>query len=95
MDNYYGIFTPDGDGWIVRFPDVPGALTEGDTVEESLKMAVDALSSILANGHKGRDYFEPRSYAEISKEKEGNEVIMPVSPSKAIMDEYRLKNAFI
>jgi len=91
MLNYYAVFTPANGGWVVRFPDVPAALTEGETVEEALEMAVDALSAILATGRKGREYFAPRPFSEIAKEKEADELVMPVSPSEAIMDEYRPK----
>ncbi|WP_072100621.1 type II toxin-antitoxin system HicB family antitoxin [Yersinia rohdei] len=33
----------DGDGYFVSFPDIPEALTQGDTKEEALEMARDAL----------------------------------------------------
>ncbi|WP_077174077.1 type II toxin-antitoxin system HicB family antitoxin [Yersinia proxima] len=33
----------DGDGYFVSFPDIPEALTQGETREEALKMARDAL----------------------------------------------------
>jgi antitoxin HicB len=35
--------TPDGDGWLVRFPDIPEALSAGNTWEEAVSMAQDAL----------------------------------------------------
>lgn len=54
-------------------------------------MAVDALSGILAVGRKGRDYHAPRTYAEIAKERTAEELVMPVSPNEAIMEEYRPK----
>jgi antitoxin HicB len=33
----------DGDGYMASFPDVPEALTGGDTLKETLKLAEDAL----------------------------------------------------
>ncbi|MFA9209181.1 MAG: type II toxin-antitoxin system HicB family antitoxin [Yersinia sp. (in: enterobacteria)] len=33
----------DGDGYFVSFPDIPEALTQGETREEALEMARDAL----------------------------------------------------
>ena len=36
------------DGVILTFPDVPGSLTDGDTREEALSHAQDALITILA-----------------------------------------------
>lgn len=91
MLGYYAILTPYDDGWVVRFPDVPAALTEGETVERALENAVDALSAILATGRKGREHFAPRLYTEIEKEKKDGELVMPVSPDESIMEEYRPK----
>lgn len=34
---------PDSGGYVVSFPDIPEALTQGDTREEALKNALDAL----------------------------------------------------
>ena len=39
--------TPDGDGFLVTFPDVPEALTGGGDRAEALDMAADALSVAL------------------------------------------------
>lgn len=39
--------TPDGDGYLVHFPDIPEALTFGSTREEALDMAHDALLTAL------------------------------------------------
>jgi len=36
-------------GFLVSFPDVPGAITEGDTEEEALFNAAEALSGVLAS----------------------------------------------
>ena len=41
-------------GYTVTFPDIPGCLTEGDTLKEAKRMAKDALSlylhSLLSDG---------------------------------------------
>ncbi len=34
-------------GFVVTFPDIPEAITQGETVEEALKMAQDALETAL------------------------------------------------
>ncbi len=91
MDIYYAIFSPDDDGWSVRFPDAPSVNTCGETVEESLEMAVDALSAIMVLGRKGREYEAPKPYVEIKKEAKQGELIFPVLPSEKAMDEYRPK----
>ncbi|MBV1788614.1 type II toxin-antitoxin system HicB family antitoxin [Marinobacterium sp. D7] len=51
---YPVIVEPDGGGWLVTFPDVPEALTGGDTREEVLKEAVGALVTAF------EFYFEDR-----------------------------------
>lgn len=91
MNVYYGIFYPDEDGWGVRFPDAPSVNTCGDTIEQALEMAVDALSAIMAVGRKGREYNAPRGYLEIEQEAGKGELIFPVVPSEKTMDEYRPK----
>ena len=37
----------DGEGFAVTFPDLPGAITEGDTLEQALYMAQDCLGGFL------------------------------------------------
>lgn len=36
-------------GYCITFPDLPGCITEGDTLEESIRMARDALELFLWN----------------------------------------------
>src|SRR5665213_3217771 len=38
---------PDSGGFVVTFPDVPGAITEGDSKAEALHHALDALETIF------------------------------------------------
>lgn len=40
---YPAIFTAEDVGFSVRFPDLPGCFTEGDTIEETYKMAASAI----------------------------------------------------
>lgn len=45
---YNALFTPaEEGGYIVVFPDVPGAMTQGETMEEAYEMAFDALGLML------------------------------------------------
>lgn len=45
---YPAIFSSDGNnGYTVTFPDLIGCITEGDTLEEAVKMAEDALGIYL------------------------------------------------
>lgn len=46
---YPAVFTPDeGGGFVVTFPDVPEALTQGETLEECMAEAVDCLEEAIA-----------------------------------------------
>ena len=37
----------DGGGWLVEFPDLPGCMADGETVDDALREAVDAAQSWL------------------------------------------------
>ncbi len=47
MVTYPAIIEPDGGGFLVRFPDIPEALTQGATRDEALEMAADALLTAM------------------------------------------------
>jgi len=66
---------PDGSSFFVSFPDVPEALTQGETMEEALIMGKDALETAL------EFYFEDERTVPLpSKLKQGQHVI-ELSPS--------------
>jgi antitoxin HicB len=48
MFDYPVNLAPDGDTVLVTFPDIPEAITFGETEEEALRQAVDALESALS-----------------------------------------------
>lgn len=48
MIKYPARWEIDGDGFFIQFIDIPNAFTEGDTMEELIKMAEDALAGIIA-----------------------------------------------
>ena len=66
---------PDGSGWLITFPDIPEALTGGQTKEDAIEMAKDALITAL------EFYFEDkRTVPNPSKQEKGQEVVnLPVS----------------
>ena len=47
MAIYTAVFTPYDGGYTVAFPDVPGCVTGGATLEEAIRMARDALGGCL------------------------------------------------
>ena len=44
---YPAIFTPEDVGFSVRFPDIDGCFTSGETLEEAMSMAQDALCLMI------------------------------------------------
>jgi antitoxin HicB len=52
------------DGYLVEFPDLPGCLTEGETLEEALSNAREALSGWLyVSVLKDEDVPKPKAYS--------------------------------
>lgn len=48
MLRYPAVFTPaEEGGFVVEFPDIPEAITQGDSLEEAREMALDALVTSL------------------------------------------------
>src|SRR5688572_15801680 len=52
----------DNDTFLVTFPDVPGAVTYGDTIEEALTRAPDALATVFDALIKDRREIPPPSH---------------------------------
>jgi len=68
---------PDGDGFMVSFPDIPEALTCGDTYEEALDMAHDALLTSMDF------YFEDRRVVPTPSKAEKGQVLVALPASAA------------
>jgi predicted RNase H-like HicB family nuclease len=92
MTTYYAIFYKlESSGWGVRFPDAPSIHTSGKDLDEAVAMAVDALSGMLVVGRKGREYSAPSGYEAVMAQADKGELVFPVVPSEATMEEYRPK----
>ncbi len=66
---YPAVFSPEDSGYSVEFPDLPGCCTCGDSLEESLSMAKDALSLFLVElEDEKQDIPEPSSIKSLSLE---------------------------
>ncbi|MBO4496789.1 MAG: type II toxin-antitoxin system HicB family antitoxin [Lachnospiraceae bacterium] len=66
---YPAVFSPEDPGYSVEFPDLPGCCTCGDSLEESLSMAKDALSLFLVElEDEKQDIPEPSSIKSLSLE---------------------------
>ena len=44
---YPAVFTKEDDGYLVSFPDIENCFTDGNTLDEALEMAQDALNLML------------------------------------------------
>ncbi len=66
---YPAVFSPEDSGYSVEFPDLPGCCTCGDSLEESLSMAKDALSLFLVElEDEKQDIPEPSPIQSLSLE---------------------------
>lgn len=63
---YPAIFIPYKEGYTVEFPDFPGCVTQGDTLEEAFEMAADAASGwILTSIEAGENIPNPSTRISI------------------------------
>ncbi|EMJ4788504.1 MULTISPECIES: type II toxin-antitoxin system HicB family antitoxin [Enterobacteriaceae] len=76
---------PDSGGYVVSFPDIPEALTQGDTREEALEMARDALVTAF------EFYFEDGERVPAPGDITGDFVEVPASIAAKVL----MLNAFI
>lgn len=55
---YPAVFTKEDNGYWVKFPDLPGCFTEGDSISEAYEMAQEAMGLWLQSESKGFNYPE-------------------------------------
>ncbi len=63
---YPAIFHKQEKGYWVEFPDIPGCLTEGETLEEAFLMAGDALDCWFSD--ESTEHPKPTSISELAPE---------------------------
>lgn len=76
---------PDSGGFFVSFPDIPEALTQGDSRADALSMALDALVTAF------EFYFEDNRKVPLPSEVIGEFVDVPLSVASKVL----MLNAFI
>ena len=77
---YPSIFTPDGDGYTILFPDVKNCFTEGDTLSEAMENAKDVLCMMLYDlERKGKEIPFASSVADVQQHVQGNEFVTLIS----------------
>ena len=83
---YAAVFEKIDNRYIVKFPDLEGGITQGDTFEEALLRAEQVLAIFY---HRQRDSLpKPSSYFEIKQQYE-NEIVQVISIN---VDNYIMKN---
>lgn len=61
---YPVIFEPEDIGYSVYVPDIPGCVTQGDTMEEAMHMAQDAIKLMLED-KKNNQYPKPSTPKDV------------------------------
>lgn len=55
----------DGGGYLITFPDLPGCMSDGETIEEAIANGRDAFSAWMsARAHMGKPIPKPTRYGE-------------------------------
>ena len=63
---YSAVFHEEGKGYSVEFPDLPGCITQGDTLEQAIEMAEDAaLGWLLISVEDGEELPKPTDIEKI------------------------------
>lgn len=72
---YPAVFTKEGDGYWVKFPDLPGCFTEGDTLSEAYEMAQEAMGLWLETETNEFDYPEASDICNV-KTNENEQIVL-------------------
>ena len=79
-------------GYFINFPDLPGCITEGDTLEEALKMAKDALELHLYNMEEDKEEIPtPTAPENINITEEGSFLSLVEAWMTLVRDEMQNK----
>ena len=73
--HYPVTLTPDTDGFCVTFRDIPEAISQGDTIDEALEMAQDALMVAM------EFYFEDNRAVPMPSQAQDGEHLVSLPPS--------------
>lgn len=87
---YTAIFTPfdDGKGFTVEVPDLPGCVTEGDSLVEAIDMGVDAASGWILGEIEDGNPFPEASPAGSIEAPEGSFTNLLVLDMDAYAEKY-------
>ena len=74
---YAAVFTKESDGYSVRFPQLDGCFTQGDTFDEALRMAQEAMALHLFGMEEDGEAIPASTFDGIETER--GEFIVPVT----------------
>lgn len=80
---YPAIFEPEDVGYSVYVPDIPGCMTQGDTIEEALNMVQEVIGLMLED-KKPNQYPPPSNPKDVTTT--GNQFVMMVEFDKLAYD---------
>ena len=88
---YPAVFYPFSDnsgGYVVEFPDLPGCVTEGKTLEAAFEMATDVASGwVLDELEEGNEVPKASGYDSVER-REGGQVNMVLLDMDAYAEQY-------
>lgn len=84
--HFYAVLQKEDDFYNVSFPDLPGAITFGEGIEEAVEMASDALGGHLLVMEDDDDHIpSPTDYRTIAKNLNDNEQLQLVTTDTNIV----------
>lgn len=86
MEYYFAVFMPAAEGgYVVTFPDIPEAFTEGETIAECMENAAEVLSIAAEEAAKSRRSLpSPSDIAHITKWIEEHKTDEGIAPGEII-----------
>jgi predicted RNase H-like HicB family nuclease len=90
--SYPAIFSSDGDGWEVRFPDIDNAFTAADTLEQAILEARYVLEDIMYLREKEKDTIPTPTPLEQVKSDPGEIIQIVVAVMSAVRREFKQKS---
>lgn len=89
--SYPAIFSTDGDGWEVRFPDVENAFTAADTIEQAIIEARFVLEDVMYLREKEQDEIPAATPFDEIEAKEGELVQLVVAFMPEVRRQFKQK----
>ena len=84
--NFYAVLEKEEDFYNVKFPDLPGAITFGESIEEGIEMASDALGGHLLIMEDDNDIIpKPSSFANLVGGLSTNQQLQLISVDTSIV----------